>query len=83
MHVLDGTSGSLKCEVLLWIVVLSDVLIYCVYTHLQSNTRIFLDSFELGLDLAVSGDTPTSPQVTLVLFNGLTWPRAEERCANS
>lgn len=36
-------------------------------TNLQEKFKLF---FELGLSLAVSGDTPTIPLVTLVLFVG-------------
>ena len=38
--------------------------------ELLSKDSFFLASFELGRTFAVSGDTPTSPAVTLVLFMG-------------
>ena len=44
------------------------IIIDCLH-HLQAKS-LFLDNFELGLCLVVSGDTPMSDEVTLNLLVG-------------
>ena len=51
-----------------------------VMAYLLVKDNLFLDNFELGRFLAVSGDTPTVPLVTLVLFMG---PLLAACCFNS
>ena len=54
--------------------------------NLHVNNSFFLATFELGLCLAVSGDIPTAPLVSLVLLKGRCLVRccaAKEHCAIS
>ena len=54
--------------------------------NLHVNNSFFLATFELGLCLAVSGDIPTAPLVSLVLLKGrclVCCSAAKEHCAIS
>ena len=73
--VLVGTARSLllveECQISEGLKLESDCVVnYYDVDELLSKDSFFIASFELGRTFAVSGDTPTSPAVTLVLFIG-------------